>query len=83
MKKVLEVTGEPILRGGQETFIINCICNIKNEDMHIDMLTLYYCENEYYRSIVENRGGECYIHSVHNQKKKALRVVFSGLFHLG
>ena len=44
--RVLEVTGEPILHGGQEKFIENIIENIDHNDLVIDVLTPYYCENE-------------------------------------
>lgn len=56
--KVLELTGEPILSGGQESFIFNVIKHIRKKDLQIDVLTLYNCENNYYRSIVEGIGGK-------------------------
>ena len=51
--KVLELTGEPILSGGQEAFFINVMKHINMDNMCIDVLTLYNCENSYYRQIIE------------------------------
>lgn len=58
MKTVLELTGEPIFSGGQESFIFNVIKHINKSGMKIDVLTLYSCENEYYRSIIDETGGK-------------------------
>lgn len=57
MKKVLEVFGEPISNGGQESFVFNILQHMDLKDMHVDVLTPYYCENNYYRKIVEDKGG--------------------------
>lgn len=55
--KVLEVFGEPISSGGQESFVINVLQHIDRNGLHIDLYTPYYCDNEHYRSIVEHAGG--------------------------
>ena len=60
MKKILEMFGEPILRGGQESFVINTIQHMKLDGMQIDLLTPYYCRNAYYKQIVNNLGGDIY-----------------------
>ncbi|WP_304154113.1 glycosyltransferase [Phocaeicola plebeius] len=56
--KILEITGEPIGSGGQEMFIINVLTHIDLNDLTIDLLTPYYCENEHYKNIVEQKGGK-------------------------
>lgn len=56
--KVAEITAEPILHGGQEKFISNLIKNIHDKDILIDVITPYQCENEDFRKIVEENGGE-------------------------
>lgn len=58
MKKVriLEITGEPILHGGQEVFIFNFIENANLENISIDVLTPYTCENENYREKIKKTG---------------------------
>lgn len=55
--KILELFGEPIANGGQEAFVMNVIKNIDDESISIDVLTPYYCENDYYKAIVEKKGG--------------------------
>ena len=52
--KVLEITGEPILHGGQEKFIQNLIENIEHTNLIIDVLTPYYCENDAFVQTVRN-----------------------------
>ena len=52
--RVLEITGEPILHGGQEKFIQNLIENIDHSNLTIDVLTPYYCENEAFVRTVQN-----------------------------
>lgn len=57
MKKILEVFGEPISAGGQESFVFNVLKCMDLSDMHVDILTPYYCENNYYRKMIEDIGG--------------------------
>ena len=58
--RVLEVFGEPISNGGQESFVINIVQHINHEHLAIDMLTPYYCDNSYYEDIVKSFGGTIY-----------------------
>lgn len=60
MRKILEVFGEPIINGGQETFVNNLIENINLSDMSIDLFTPYYCENKLYKMNVEDKGGQVF-----------------------
>ena len=55
--KILELTGEPFLWGGQEMFIMNVIRNIDVNHFQIDVFTPYQCENETYKKEVEKVGG--------------------------
>lgn len=57
--RVLEVFGEPISNGGQESFVVNTV-TLLEDDIHIDMLTPYYCDNEHYKELIEKRGGSVY-----------------------
>ena len=41
--KVLEVFGEPIASGGQESFVFNVLQNINRMDLQIDFFRPYYC----------------------------------------
>ncbi len=58
--KVLECFGEPILSGGQESFVFNTIQHIKDSSIEIDAYTPYSVENEYYLSLLSKRGGSIY-----------------------
>lgn len=58
--KILEAFGEPISNGGQEAFVMNVIENIDKTNISIDLLTPYYCDNDYYKQKVENYGGEVF-----------------------
>lgn len=58
MKRVLEVFGEPVSNGGQESFVINVLRHMDMSDMSVDLLTPYYCDNEHYRKIVEELNGK-------------------------
>lgn len=60
MKKILEITGEPIGHGGQEMFIINLLNNIDKNGLSIDLLTPYSCLNEAYKDQVNKSGGEVF-----------------------
>lgn len=57
MKRVLEIFGEPISHGGQESFVISFLSHMDLTDLQIDLLTPYYCDNSRYREIVEENGG--------------------------
>ena len=58
--KILQLTGEPILNGGQESFIINVVKNMNMEGIDIDILTPYYCDNNFYKEIIEAQSGNVY-----------------------
>lgn len=60
MVRVLEAFGEPFSNGGQEAFIMNVLQNIDMSDLCIDFYTPYYCDNDYYKSIIEEKGGKVY-----------------------
>ena len=58
--RVLELTGEPILHGGQERFIANLISNLNQGDIVADVMTPYNIDNEAFCKMVRTRGGEVY-----------------------
>lgn len=60
MKKILELFGEPILNGGQESFAINLIQAMEKEKYIFDFLTPYEVKNLEYEKIVRLRGGRVY-----------------------
>ena len=52
--KVLEVFGEPILNGGQESFVVNFLHHMNRENLNIDVLTPYECKNEHYIKLLKD-----------------------------
>lgn len=49
--KVLEVFGEPIVYGGQESFVIDFLQHMNRNNVEVNILTPYYCKN----TVVENK----------------------------
>lgn len=74
--KVIEITGEPILHGGQEAFLFDCIKNIQDTSINIDLLTPYYCQNNYYKQILLKRGGSLYELNLPFVPFKSRRAIF-------
>lgn len=50
--KILEVFGEPVSNGGQESFLVNVLQHMDFTGLQMDILTPYYCDNEYYRNVL-------------------------------
>ncbi len=61
MIKVLEMFGEPITYGGQESVVYNMLSalDIKN-DFAVDLFTPYYADNKDLIKLVEGSGGNIY-----------------------
>lgn len=58
--KILEIFGEPISSGGQESFVNSVILNLPENKFQIDLFTPYFCDNQEYKKNVENKGGKLY-----------------------
>ena len=58
--RVLELFGEPISYGGQESFVIGALTHMDMTDLTIDCCTPYYCDNENHRDTIRKLGGEVY-----------------------
>ena len=58
MKRVLEVFGEPISRGGQESYVLSAIQNMDLSHLHIDLFTPYYCDNDDFIKYMNRIGGD-------------------------
>ena len=54
--RILEALGEPISFGGEEAYIRGLISHM-DDDLEVDLLTPYYCDNEAFRAEVCSRGG--------------------------
>ena len=70
MKRVLDILGEPIVKGGQESFILNMYNNMDLNKIVIDVATPFYCENEDFIKNVEENGGKVYIGNLSFEKNK-------------
>lgn len=57
MTRVLEVFGEPISMGGQESYVMNALMHMDLTDIHVDMFTPYYCDNARYEAFINMQGG--------------------------
>ena len=60
MKKVLQVFGEPLSNGGQESFIMNMYRNIDRTNVQFDFFTPYYCDNGKLVNEINSYGGNVY-----------------------
>ena len=56
--KVLEVFGEPIASGGQESFVFNVFKSIDRTNLQIDFFTPYCCSNPYYEALIREYDGK-------------------------
>lgn len=60
MISVLEIFGEPISFGGQESFVFNTIGAMNRENLKIDFLTPYYVDNPKYQRFIKQIDGNLY-----------------------
>ena len=60
MRKVLEVFGEPIATGGQESFVFNNLQAMDLSRFRFDFLTPYSCDNDGRREDIKHFGGTLY-----------------------
>lgn len=58
--RIIEIFGEPIQWGGQESYVINQVKNMNLSGLHIDLLTPYQLNNPYYEKVVQGFGGKIY-----------------------
>ncbi|MGN9135091.1 glycosyltransferase [Clostridium sp. HCP1S3_B4] len=58
MKKVLEVFGEPISSGGQESYVMSTLKNMDLSGLRVDLFTPYYCDNQEYIDYMKHIGGK-------------------------
>ncbi len=58
--KILEIFGEPILYGGQESFVFRTIQNMNRENLDFDFLTPYYINNPDYMRFIKKINSHLY-----------------------
>ena len=74
--RILEITGEPILHGGQENFIYNILENIKNSDLKFDVMTPYNCDNDKFRELIRSKGGKVYELNLEFRPWKSRKLIY-------
>ncbi len=74
--RILEITGEPILHGGQENFIYNILENIENPDLKFDVMTPYNCENDKFRELIRSKGGKVYELNLEFRPWKSRKLIY-------
>ena len=74
--RILEITGEPILHGGQENFIYNILENIENPDLKFDVMTPYNCENDKFRELIRSKGGKVYDLNLEFRPWKSRKLIY-------
>lgn len=60
MTKVLEIFGEPINTGGQQSFVLYTLQNMDFSDMVVDIFTPYYADNTRLIGLIEEHNGKVY-----------------------
>ena len=56
--KILQIFGEPIANGGEESFVMNMYECIDKKRLQFDLFTPYYCENVNTKKKIESYGGK-------------------------
>lgn len=79
MKKVLEIFGEPIQYGGQESFVFNTLQAMDRENLAFDFLTPYYVQSDKYERIAKELNGKIYSFNLKFQPGKSRRNVSNKL----
>lgn len=74
--KILEVFGEPILNGGQESFVVSYVKKFDGNRFHFDLLTPFEVHNDHYKNIVLEKGGQIYSFGFQFEKSKGKLRVF-------
>ena len=74
--RILEITGEPILHGGQEIYIHNVLCGLKDNDLQIDVLTPYNCDNGLFRQTVSKKNGKVYELKLDFKPYKSRKMIY-------
>lgn len=61
MKRILEMFGEPITYGGQESVVFNMLSTFKlGQDYIVDLFTPYYADNKGLIDLINANGGNVY-----------------------
>lgn len=58
--RVLQLFGEPLSNGGQESAIMNFYRNIDRKKIQFDFFTPFYCDNQKLKSDIESKGGKLF-----------------------
>lgn len=79
MERILEIFGEPIVNGGQESYILNMFENMEHDKIAFDVYTPFSLENMEFKSKIEEYGGTVkasgtdFVHNRNMNLKKCLK----------
>lgn len=79
MIRVLQVFGEPLSDGGQESFIMNMYRNIDKEKIQFDFYTPFFCDNKRLKNEIKGLGGNVYASNGRFEKEGVKKDFITGL----
>lgn len=68
--RILQVFGEPLSNGGQESFVMNMYRNIDKNKFQFDFFTPFYCDNLEMKKNIEDMGGKVFFKNKEFYSKK-------------
>ena len=78
--KILQIFGEPIANGGEESFVMNMYECIDKKRLQFDLFTPYYCENVNTKKKIESYGGKVIVRNKRfNSKLRKLLNIWLAL----
>ena len=78
--KVAEITGEPLVHGGQEVFILNLLRHITDPEIQIDVIAPYNCYNHSFEEMLSLRGGKLIQLGLHFARGKSRKSLLKPLY---
>lgn len=79
MIRVLQVFGEPLSNGGQESFIMNMYRNIDKKKIQFDFYTPFFCDNERLENEIKKLGGNVYTSNGRFEEEGVKKDFITGL----
>lgn len=77
--KVLEIFGEPIDIGGQESFVFNVLDHMDMTGLSVDVLTPYFWSNQRYRDMLDRLKGKAIVFGLPMEVGKSWRSIYQPL----
>lgn len=77
--KVLEVFGEPINRGGQQSFVMYALQNMDLSKVNVDLFSPYFADNDDLINLVKANGGKVFAADLPYMPGKSRRNIIPAL----